>query len=64
MANSLETYSFAATLKARTTKAICIIDHATGEEMWLPLSQVHEIHGEKEVTLVISAWIAKKKGLI
>jgi hypothetical protein len=42
------------------------VDYATGEEIWIPLSQVHEMHfDEKGIgTIVISEWIAKKKGLI
>ena len=33
---------------------------------WFPLSQVHEIHrhaGDYESSIVISKWIAQKKGL-
>lgn len=39
-----------------------------GEEMWIPKSQISDDseiwEGEQEGTLVISAWIARQKGLI
>lgn len=53
---------------AETDKAVQIVDPATGEQIWLPLSQVHEMHGRKDRerstgTIVMSEWIAKQKGL-
>lgn len=64
MKHDTETYSFSAEIKARTAKALLVLDHATGEELWLPLSHVLEIHGDPMASLVVSVWIAKKKGLI
>ena len=52
-----------------TDKAIQIIDPATGERLWIPLSQSHEMRGRKlgertDGTIVMSEWIAKQKGLL
>lgn len=44
-----------------TEKAILIKCTETQELLWLPLSQVHEIH---PTHIVVSAWIAKQKYLI
>jgi hypothetical protein len=45
---------------------VLIWEPLSDEEMWIPLSQVSSMHkGAKgEGTIVVSAWIAKKKGLI
>lgn len=63
-----ELYEASLEFLVESEKAILVLDHATGEEFWIPLSQVHSIHGEKvrgnTVTVRMSAWIAKKKGLI
>jgi hypothetical protein len=53
------------TVKRETAKAIlCAI---RGKEYWIPQSQVHEDsevwHQGDEGTLVLTAWIAKQKGL-
>jgi hypothetical protein len=49
-----------------TEKAVLIWEPLSDEEMWIPLSQVSSMHkGAKgEGTIVVSTWIAKKKGLI
>lgn len=51
-----------------TDNAIKVIDTVTGEEMWIPLSQIEEIHREGKVKgadrVVMSDWIAEKKGLL
>lgn len=60
-------HEFAVTFKAETDAAILIYDHASEEEVWIPLSQVEEIHRNRktgEGTIVISDWIARKTGLI
>lgn len=56
-------------LKAKTEKAILV--EVDGEDIWFPLSQVHddsELHGESEVgedgDLVVTEWIAKQKNLL
>lgn len=63
MKHDTETYAFSGTIKARTARAILIDTHTDGEK-WFPLSQVLEIHGDPEAEFVVSAWIAKKAGLI
>lgn len=53
-------------IQAETTNAILIHDFASEEDVWIPLSQVDEIHRGKnrEATIVISDWIARQKGLL
>ncbi len=49
-----------------TGKAVRVsraIDEVRNEEWWFPLSQVKEMH-HMEGRIVVTAWIAKKKGLI
>ena len=57
--------SIGCTVKHETDKALLIIDADSGEELWLPLSQVEKIlrrtDGTAEVTM--SDWIAEQKGL-
>lgn len=65
-------YELACTFVTETENACCILDPASGEELWIPLSQVEERHGKKdswgrfagEGTIVMSDWVAKKKGLL
>lgn len=62
------TFELACTFVHETDAAVCIIDPASGEQLWIPLSQVEEMHGKKadgtgEGSIVMSDWIAKKKGL-
>jgi hypothetical protein len=55
-----------------TDKACLIIDPASEENIWIPLDQVEERHGRKnaygkfegEGTIIMSDWIAKRKGLL
>ena len=63
------TYEISCTFIAESAAAIKVHDHATKEDLWIPLSQVESIHGRKpdgtgEGTLVMSDWIAKTKGLL
>lgn len=54
------------TLGKETAKAI-MITTAEGEDIWIPISQVHQIVRTKEKgadRLVVSKWIAEQKGLI
>ena len=51
------------TIKHETERAMLVVVHATGEEVWLPLSQVDEIHRESPARVVVSDWIAREKGL-
>ena len=57
---------FSVRIKAETTNAILIYDFASESEVWIPLSQVDEIHRLKDgtATIVISDWIARVKGLV
>lgn len=66
MTASTETYTLACSFKAETDRAVLIVDHASGEELWIPLSQVSEMHRDAgaEGQITMTAWIAKKKGLI
>lgn len=60
--------SFEASFKFihETDNAILVYDYASEENIWIPLSQVHEIHREDKetVTIVMTAWIARQKGLL
>jgi hypothetical protein len=54
-------------IKHRTENAMLVVDPASGEELWLPHSQIEEIHGIKDskfCRVVMSRWIAEKKGLL
>lgn len=59
------TFALECTVKKETEKALLVIDTDSGEEFWLPLSQVEKIlrrtDGSAEVTM--SDWIAGQKGL-
>lgn len=57
------TYEFSCKKLYETDSAIKVYD---GEkEVWIPLSQVEEMHFKKngEGTMVVSDWIAEQKGL-
>lgn len=47
--------------KAETARALLIVHNE--EEYWIPLSQIHELH-KAEGRIVMTAWIAKQKGLL
>lgn len=50
----------------KETEKAMFVTLENGEEMWMPLSQVHEIHratDDKPASIVVSEWIAKQKGL-
>lgn len=57
-------YECACTFIRETEKAVLINTHE--EDLWIPLSQVKEMHKGKngEGTIVMSQWIAKQKRLI
>jgi hypothetical protein len=50
---------------AETDAAVQIEDPMSQEIHWIPLSQVHRMTGKRpgEGTILMNAWIAKKKGL-
>lgn len=60
----METFTFSTTILFEGENALLIEE--AGERIWLPLSQVDRIvrHPDGTVDLTISAWIAKKKGLL
>lgn len=60
-----KTFTLACERVRETDNAVLIVDHASGEEIWIPLSQVEEMHFDKnEVgTIVMTEWIAREKGL-
>lgn len=62
-------YEIACTFLAETDNAVLIHDPASDEEIWIPLSQVEEMHHPKgdfpkDGTIVMSEWIARQKGLL
>lgn len=51
----------------RETEQAILVEHLESEEeIWIPLSLVHEIHKNKnnEGTIVIETWFAKKLGIV
>lgn len=67
-----ETYSFEATVKHATAKAVLVEPTIGPDECWIPRSQIREQewHGESRWLFLplfgftITQWIAKKNGLI
>lgn len=59
-------YEFACTFVHETDNAVLVKDHASSEEVWLPLSAVLEMHkgARGEGTIEVEDWIARKKGLL
>lgn len=65
-------YELACTFVTETDSACLIIDPASGENIWIPFSQIDERTGKRdqygkfvgEGTIVMSDWIAKQKGLL
>ena len=53
------------TIRAETDNAILLrTDGEDGEDVWIPFSQIEEIHRDgNRARVVMSAWIAKQKGL-
>ena len=59
-------FEFACEFVHETDNAILIKDPTDNTEHWIPLSQVDEIHRDKDKkfgTIVMSDWIADQKGL-
>lgn len=65
---SAEHYEMKGRIEHETDNAILFKLDTHDEALWFPLSQVHQIHREFPSfgydRLVVSAWIAKKKGVI
>lgn len=68
MSRNEETVTLEVKFLGDSPKAVLIVDKETGEELWLPLSQIHEMHRPKggigEGSIVMSEWIARQKGLV
>lgn len=58
-------HTIACTRKRETDNAVLVADHDSGEEIWIPLSQVDSTHFDKNGngTIVVTDWIARQKGL-
>lgn len=61
-----KTFELACRILHETDNAIQINDGTSDENLWIPLSQVEEIHRDKNGygSIVMSEWIAKQKGLL
>ena len=59
-------YEIACYIKYETDNAILIEDETLDEPVWIPLSQIDEIHRAKDglATVVMTDWIARQKGLL
>lgn len=55
------------TILARTNNALLVASEDLGEATWIPLSQIEEEDkfekGDKDCTVGITTWMAKKLGL-
>lgn len=66
------TYELACHFVTETDNACLIIDPASGEEIWIPFSQVEGRKGKRaanghfsgEGTITMTDWIARQKGLL
>jgi hypothetical protein len=61
-----ETFELACRRDAETASAVLIWDYAEDKAHWIPLSQVESMHFDKtnNGSIVITKWIAQKKGLL
>lgn len=63
-----ETWEGVFEVKARTTKAVLVVDIGSGEEVWLPWSMIDEVHAVPErpgcSRIVMARWLAEKKGFL
>jgi len=62
-------YEYFCIFKTETDSAVLVIDPDSGEELWIPLSQIESMHKSfknpsGEGTIIMSDWIARKKGLL
>lgn len=60
-----QTFEMACVFITETDSAVLIEDPASDTQHWIPLSQVEEMHRNPDHTgtIVMSQWIAGKKGL-
>ena len=61
-----ELFTLPCLFKRETPNAVLVLDENTGEEIWFPISQVDSMHRDNDERgqIIVSAWIAKQKGLI
>ena len=59
-------FELACTFRHETDDAVLVYDQATDEEIWFPLSQVEEMHRDRNGngSIVVTDWIARQKGLL
>ena len=53
------------TIEKRTDKALLV--NVAGNPVWVPKSQIRDVdeaQGDGKVTMVVTEWIAKEKGLL
>ena len=41
-----------------------LLVRVNAQDVWLPFSQIHSIHHESPPYVMVTPWIAKKKGLL
>lgn len=60
-------FEFACTFLRETDSTVKVHDYASDEDIWIPLSQVEQMHRPKSGlgygTIVVTDWIAQQKGL-
>ena len=66
MARGDPTFELACQRKTESDSAVLVYDFVKDEQYWIPLSQVEEMHFDKDGNgrIVMTEWIAKKKGLL
>lgn len=58
-------YELSCRFLRETDAAVQVHDYATAENIWFPLSQVEQMHRDRNGhgTIVVTDWIAREKGL-
>lgn len=66
MNRSPEVFQISCHIRHETDDAILLYDDASEQAVWIPLSQVDEIHRQKDnvAVVVMRRWIAAEKGLL
>lgn len=64
--NHRELFTFTCMREGESTKALLVVDPPTGEQIWIPFSQIESMHFNEtgDGYVVMTAWIAKQKGLL
>ena len=60
-----DTFEMACQFLRESDTAVLVLDPASGEELWIPFSQTEAMHRNPDHTgkIVMTRWIARKKGL-